>query len=100
VRDTPRIVAEVAQYAAVTIEYFYRQDVVDQLARHGLRPLPGTPPGVLRDAVRDLYKYEIRLLRDAVLAGRLHKADLAGRVVELRKRYPLLSLPVQQWTTK
>ena len=82
----------------MSVEYFYRPDVLDELARHGLRPLAGTPPGVLRDAVRDLYKYEIRLLRDAVLAGRLQKADLAGRVIELRKRYPLLSVPVEQWT--
>jgi hypothetical protein len=82
----------------VTLEYFYRADVLDELARHGLRPLPATPPGALRDAVRDLYKYEIRRLRDAVLAGHLDKADLAGKVVELRKRYPLLSLPVERWT--
>lgn len=82
----------------MTLEYFYRVDVLAELARHGLRPLPGTPPGVLRDAVRDLYKYEIRLLRDAVLEGRLNKADLAGKVVELRRRYLLLSLPLEQWT--
>ena len=74
--------------------------MLDELARHGLRPLPGTTPGVLRDAVRDLYKYEIRLLRNAVLAGRLDKKALAGQVVELRKRYPLLSLPLERWTVE
>jgi hypothetical protein len=51
----------------------------------------------LRDAVRDLYLYEIRKLRSELLAGRIRKPDYAGRVVDLRRRYPLLSLPVELW---
>jgi hypothetical protein len=77
--------------------FIYKARVLDELARHGLKPLPTTPPDRLRDAVRDLYKYEIRRLRDDVLARRMHRTDLAGEVVELRKRYPLLSLPVELW---
>lgn len=77
--------------------YRYRPRVLDALARHGLVPLPGTAPWQLRDAVRDLYKYEIRRLRDARLAGRIPKRDYAAHVVRLRERYPILSVPVDAW---
>ena len=75
----------------------YRQRILEELARHGLKPLPVTPPGQLRDAVRDLYKYEIRRLRESRLAGRIQKRDYADHVVELRKKYPILSLPTELW---
>jgi hypothetical protein len=77
--------------------YVYKPRVLEELARHGLQPLPTTPPDKLRDVVRDLYKYEIRRLRDGVLARRIRRQDLAGHVVDLRRRYPLLSLPVELW---
>jgi hypothetical protein len=80
--------------------YAYDERVLDELARHGLKPLPSTPPERLRDAVRDLYKYEIRRLRDEVLAKRIRKQDYAGYVVELRRRYWLLSIPTQLWLVK
>jgi hypothetical protein len=75
-----------------------RAGVLDELARHGLRPGPTTPLPLLRDAVRDLYRYEIRRLRSELLAGRIRKIDYAGRVVDLRNRYPLLSLPLELWS--
>jgi hypothetical protein len=78
--------------------YVYHPRVLDELARHGLRPLPSTAPGPLRDAVRDLYKYEIRKLRSEVLAGRIRRPDYAGHIIELRKRYRLLSVPTALWT--
>jgi hypothetical protein len=78
--------------------YEYSAPVLRELARHGLQPSPATAPGFLRDAVRDLYKYEIRRLRDAHVAGRIAKRAYAGHVIDLRRRYPLLSLPVEQWT--
>jgi hypothetical protein len=79
--------------------YSYFPRVLEELARHGLVPRPDTSPERLRDAVRDLYKYEIRQLREALLAGRFAKVDYAGRVVALRRRYPLLSLPLDLWTS-
>jgi hypothetical protein len=82
----------------MTDTYVYIRQVLDELARHGLRPLPSTPPGVLRDAARDLYRHEIKRLRDHLLAGRIERRHYAGHVVELRKRYPLLSIPVEFWT--
>ena len=73
----------------------FRPRVLDELARHGLRPLPTTTTEHLRDAVRDLYRYEIRRLRSELLAGRIAKPDYANGVIELRGRYPLLSLPLR-----
>ena len=71
--------------------------VLDALARHGLVPQPGTPPQRLRDAVRDLYRYEIKRLRLSLLAGRIAKRDYAAHVVALRRKYPLLSVPMELW---
>lgn len=84
--------------AAVTPVYTYHPRVLEDLLRHGLAPRETTPPGMLRDAVRDLYKYEIRRLRDRLLRGDVERRHYAGLVVELRKRYRLLSLPIELWT--
>ena len=80
------------------MSYAYKTEVLDELAAHGLRPGPDTPPQLLRDALGDLYKYEIKVLRARLLAGTFPKDEYAGRVIELRRRYPLLSIPVQIWT--
>jgi hypothetical protein len=79
------------------VAYQYHANVLVELARHGLRPKPDTSPERLRDAVRDLYKYEIKRLRGDLLAKRILKKDYANHVVELRKRYPILSIPVDLW---
>jgi hypothetical protein len=80
--------------------YAYRREVLDQLAEHGFKPLPVTSPQQLRDALRDLYKHEIKVLRETLLAGRIAKPDYAGHVIALRKRYWLLSVPTQLWTVE
>jgi hypothetical protein len=77
--------------------FTYDPRVLDALATHGLVPRPSTSPQHLRDAVRELYKYEIRRLRGEVLAGRIRRPDYAGHIVELRRRYWLLSVPVDVW---
>jgi hypothetical protein len=77
--------------------YAYHPEILDALARHGLAPQPATPPEQLRDAVRDLYKYEIKRIRAALLAGVIAKPDYAGHIIELRKRYWLLSVPTGLW---
>jgi hypothetical protein len=79
--------------------YTYQPQILDALANHGLLPRPETPPDALRDAVRDLYKYEIRRLRGRLLDGDIQKRDYAGHVVMLRKRYWLLSIPTSLWTS-
>ena len=77
--------------------FVYRSDVLEHLLRHGVRPTPQTPPGLVRDFVRDLYKYEIRALRERLLRGDFPKAEYAGRVEALRRRYMVLSLHARQF---
>jgi hypothetical protein len=77
--------------------YAYHDRVLEELARHGLKPRPETTPQRLRDAVRDLYLYEIRRLRGELLKGRIPRKEYADHVVALRRRYPLLSVPVELW---
>ena len=78
--------------------WIYTGEVLEELARHGLRPRADTPPQQLRDAVRDLYKYEIKVLKARLLTGEFPKAEYAGRVITLRRQYPLLSVPLELWT--
>jgi hypothetical protein len=82
----------------VNASYRYHPQILEQLARHGLVPLERTQPVQLRDAVRDLYRFEIRQLRDRLLAGGIERRHYAGHVIDLRKRYWILSLPLARWT--
>ena len=50
--------------------------------------------------MRELYRYEIKALRNALLAGRITKPEYANHVITLRKRYWLLSVPLQLWTRR
>ena len=70
----------------------YRVTVLEQLLVHGVRPTEHTPPQLVRDYVRDLYKYEIRRLRERYLRRDFPKIEYAGRVDDLRRRYPVLAL--------
>jgi hypothetical protein len=76
----------------------YKPDVLEELLRHGLRPGPETMADRLRKQIHDLYIIEIRTLRDRCRAGEFPPRELAAHVVELRKRYLLLSIPTEQWT--
>jgi hypothetical protein len=80
------------------VAYAYTPEVLEELAAHGLIPQPDTPPQALRDALRDLYKYEIKVLKARLLAGEFPRPEYADRVIQLRRRYPLLSVPVGLWT--
>ena len=79
------------------VVYLYTPEVQEELVRHGLRPGPDTPPQLLRDAIRALYKYEIKVLKRRLLAAEFPKGEYAGRVIDLRRRYPLLSVPLDLW---
>ena len=79
------------------MEIRYRPDVLRELARHGVRPLPHTPPQLVRDFVRDLYKYEIRRLRERMLGNEFPRAEYAARVDALRLSYPVLALLPHQF---
>ena len=73
--------------------------MLEALAQHGLRPRADTPLALLREQINDLYRVEIRKLRDRCRHGEFPVNELAGRVVELRRRYLLLSIPTAQWVS-
>jgi hypothetical protein len=95
-----RIVADDGTLGDVRPPYIYTREVREELSRHGLRPRADTPPQQVRDAVRDLYKHEIKVLKQRLLQGEFMKTEYAGQVIELRKRYPLLSIPTELWTER
>ena len=77
--------------------YEYAPEALEVLVGHGLRPGPATPPDLVREALSDLYRFEIRRLRQRLLAGAFPKADYIEHVIDLRKKYWLLSIPTDQW---
>ena len=56
--------------------YDYRAQVLEELQTHGIRPKPTTPPALVHEFVSDLYRYELRRLRDRQIRGEIQKARL------------------------
>ena len=77
--------------------YTYRQDVLDAVWRHGIMPTDAHTPELARGFVRDLYKYEIRRLRERYLKKEFPKAEYSTLVEQLRNRYGVLALVPRQW---
>ena len=77
--------------------YRYRPDVLEWLVRHGVRPTPATPPELVHEFVSDLYRFELRRLRDRLRQGEIARASYHDRVVALRLAYPLISLKASEW---
>ena len=79
--------------------YHYPPVVLDALAGHGIRPKPTTRPELVHEFVSDLYRYELRRLRAWQRRGDIPRHDYSTAVIELRKKYMLVSVPVERWTT-
>jgi hypothetical protein len=77
--------------------YRYRPAVLEQLWHHGVHPTSATPPQLVHEFVSDLYRYELRRLRDRLRRGEIPKAGYYDRVIQLRLAYPLVSLKAEQW---
>ena len=77
--------------------YRYRADVLEQLERHGVRPTGSTRPELVHEFVSDLYRYELRRLRDRLVRNQIPKVGYFDRVVALRRQYPLVSLKPHDW---
>ena len=77
--------------------YRYRPEVLDQLWQHGVHPTERTPPALVHEFVSDLYRFEIRRLRDRRVRGEIPREGYAVRVVELRRKYPLISMRAAEW---
>jgi hypothetical protein len=74
----------------------YRADVLEHLSRHGVHPSSHTRPELVREFVRDLYRYEIRQLRTRLLCQEFPRSEYASRVEHVRQRYPVLVLLPRQ----
>ena len=70
---------------------------MDALMTFGLKPGSSTPPSLVRDALNDLYRFEIRRLRQRLLDGFVEKARYSEEVITLRKKYWPLSLQPDHW---
>ena len=81
---------------ALAAPFRYRADVLERLWVHGVQPTDRTPPERVRDYVRDLYKYEIRQLRERYLRQEFSKNEYWHKVDSLRRQYPVLALLPRQ----
>jgi hypothetical protein len=79
------------------VVWTYPPEFVESLASLGLAPTPATPPALLRDALNDLYRYELRGARDRLRAGEFEKSAYLDLVIALRRKYWLLSLQLPAW---
>ena len=77
--------------------FHYRPEVLEQLLRHGVRPTEQTRPELVHEFVSDLYRYELRTLRDRLVAKEFPKREYFGRVVDVRNRYRLIAMRPGDW---
>jgi hypothetical protein len=75
----------------------YPPEWLGVLADLGIAPARETPPRLVRDHLNDLYRLEIRRLKQALLAHAFPKSEYVGRVIELRRKYWPLSFTPDQW---
>ena len=74
------------------VTYRYKPEVLAELAGYGVFPQPHTRPELVIEFMRDLYRTELRRLRDQLVSGRIPKVGYYGRVVAMRRKYPIVSL--------
>ena len=77
--------------------YRYQPVILEELERFGVFPTEDTPPALVHEFINDLYRFELRRLRERLARGEVAKADYSDLVVELRRRYPLVSIRASQW---
>lgn len=75
----------------------YDEQLLEGLAALGIRPTPATPPERVKDHINDLYRYELRTLRDRLVRRAIPKQGYSDRVIALRRRYWMLSVPLHLW---
>jgi hypothetical protein len=78
-------------------QWQYPPELGEALALFGLAPGSATPPSVVRDQLNDLYRFELRRMREQLRAGAILKAAYLDRVVALRKQYWPLTMPLAAW---
>jgi hypothetical protein len=92
-RRSPRSRAPLADRPS----YKYRDDVLAECRRYGVFPTEQTPPALARGFINELYKFELRKLRERYIRREFPKADYHRLVIEIRDKYPVLALPPRLW---
>jgi hypothetical protein len=75
----------------------YPDELAQALLAFGLKPSASTPPLLVRAALNDLYRFEIRRLRQRLVDGHVERAHYVDEVIVLRKKYWPLSLQPEHW---
>jgi hypothetical protein len=75
----------------------YPEELRAALETLGLSPTSATPPTLVRDALNDLYRYELRRMRDRHRGGLIDKPAYLDLVIATRKRYWPLTLSLAAW---
>lgn len=70
----------------------------EALAGHGLAVAEGDTPALLKERLNDLYLEDVRRLKARQRAGEIALGDYAAHVQALKESFPLLGLPLDQWT--
>ncbi|MCC7008555.1 MAG: hypothetical protein IT184_07035 [Acidobacteria bacterium] len=77
--------------------WLYPPELLEAVRNLGFDPRPETPPVFVRSAVNDLYRYELRRLRDRHKAGQIARGPFLDAVIALRKKYWVLTLQTPAW---
>lgn len=77
--------------------YSYPPELVEGLALIGVSCVPDVSPAATRDAADDLYKAELRALRARLLAGEFDRRRYVELIIQLRKQFWVLTLPLGAW---
>ena len=75
-----------------------RASVREALAGHGLTVAEADTPAQLKERLNDLYLEKVRRLKARQRAGEIPMRDYAAHAQALKESFPLLGLPLEQWT--
>jgi hypothetical protein len=75
-----------------------RPGVREALAGHGMSPGESDSPADLRGRLNDAYLEDVRRLRARQRAGEIPLREYAAHAQALKDAYPLLGLPLDQWS--
>jgi len=78
-------------------DYVYRAEILEALLHYGARPTSATRPELVHEFVSDLYRHELRRLRDRLIAKEFPKREYFDRVVALRNRYRIIAMRPANW---
>jgi hypothetical protein len=75
-----------------------RAGVAEALARHGIAVAGDDSPASLKERLNDRYLEDVRRLKARQQAGEIPLREYAGHAQRLKESYPLLGLPLDQWS--